>query len=62
MPRFIIGDSLDITDNVDNEDIEGDIVPMHTPETIASNISNEESYHEDISQEMGIDMEEEPLF
>ena len=60
MPRFIIGDSLDITDNDDNEDMEGDIVPMHTPETIASNISNEESYHEDVSQEMGIDMEEEP--
>ena len=40
--------------------MESDIVPMHTPETIASNISNEESYHEDVSQEMGIDMEGEP--
>ena len=31
-----------------------------TSETIASNISNEESYHVDVSQEMGIDVEEEP--
>ena len=55
MPRFIIGDSLDTTDNDDNKDMEGDIVVMHTLETTASNISNV-----DVSEEMGIDVEEEP--